>query len=285
MNNNYSQENNNVQNKKNFLAIILNQLFHNEPKNHNNLLKIIKNYERNSLISTDTHKMLEGVVNIPNKKIRDIMIPRSQIITLNNFEPLEKNFDIIVKSAHSRFPVVSENKDQVVGVLIVKDLLPFLVKNNKNFNLEAILRPAKVAPENKRVDKMLKEFRSQHYHMSIVIDEFGDMSGLITIEDILELIVGKIEDEYDEDNDHNIRQINKRTFVVHALTSIKKFNKTFSAHFSNEEFDTIGGLVMQSFGHLPKIHESIDIEGYIFKVSATDSRCITQLLVYTPNTL
>ncbi|AKC60481.1 CNNM family magnesium/cobalt transport protein CorC [Blochmannia endosymbiont of Camponotus (Colobopsis) obliquus] len=281
MSDHHLQENNNLGNKKNFFTTILNQLFHSEPKNRKNLLKLIHNYEQHSLIDTDTRKMLEGVINLTEKKVRDIMIPKSQIITLNKSQTLQHSLDVIIQYAHSRFPIVGENKDHIIGILMVKDLLPFMF-NTKHFNIEKIMRPAIVVPENKRVDRMLKEFRCQHYHMSIIIDEFGNMSGLITIEDILELIVGNIEDEYDDEEHYEIHQINQHTFIVHALTPIKKFNKTFNAHFDHEEFDTIGGLIMQSFGHLPKIHESINIDNYIFKVSLTDSRRIIQVLVQIP---
>ncbi|AKC59886.1 CNNM family magnesium/cobalt transport protein CorC [Blochmannia endosymbiont of Polyrhachis (Hedomyrma) turneri] len=271
--------------KKNFFSIILNHLFHDEPKNRNDLLKLIKKLKKNELIDNDTSDMLEGVMNIVKERVRDVMIPRSQIVSIQNHQSVEDCLNIIIKSAHSRFPVINKDKDHIEGILMAKDLLPFMKKNSALFNIEKILRPAIVVSEHKRVDKMLKEFRLQHHHMAIVIDEFGAMSGLITIEDILELIVGNIEDEYDDTNNKNIYQLTKKTFNICALTPIIDFNKIFHTNFKSEEIDTIGGLVMQTFGHLPKHGDSIDIEGYIFKIILTDSRRIIQMIVDIPKNL
>jgi magnesium and cobalt transporter len=211
------------------------------------------------------------------------MIPRSQIVTLKNNQSLEECLDVIIESAHSRFPVISEDKDHIEGILMAKDLLPFMLGDAKAFSMDKVLRPAVVVPESKRVDRMLKEFRSQRYHMAIVIDEFGGVSGLVTIEDILELIVGEIEDEFDDEEDRDIRQLNRHTFTIRALTPIEDFNDIFGTHFSDEEVDTIGGLVMQAFGHLPDRGETIEIDNYIFKVAMADSRRIIQVHVKIPD--
>ncbi|WP_331828251.1 CNNM family magnesium/cobalt transport protein CorC [Candidatus Blochmannia sp. SNP] len=268
--------------KKSFFAFILHHLFHSSPKNRDDLLNLIRDFEQNSLIDADTRDMLEGVMDIVEQKVKDIMVPRAQIIFLKNTQSWDEQLSIIIESAHSRFPVLYGNQDRIKGVLIAKDLLPFILKKSQSCSIDKILRPALVVPEHKGVDRMLQEFRIQHCHMAIVIDEFGGMSGLITIEDILELIVGEIEDEYDNKDSYDIRQISQYTFIVNALTPVIDFNKMFNTCFYNEEIDTVGGFVMQSFGHLPANGESINILGYKFKVTLTDSHRIMQLLVQIP---
>lgn len=272
-----------VNSKKGFFSLLLSQLFHGEPKNRDELLALIRDSGQNDLIDEDTRDMLEGVMDIADQRVRDIMIPRSQMITLKRNQTLDECLDVIIESAHSRFPVISEDKDHIEGILMAKDLLPFMRSDAEAFSMEKVLRPAVVVPESKRVDRMLKEFRSQRYHMAIVIDEFGGVSGLVTIEDILELIVGEIEDEYDEEEDIDFRQLSRHTWTVRALASIEDFNEAFDTHFSDEEVDTIGGLVMQAFGHLPARGESIDIDGYQFKVAMADSRRIIQVHVKLPD--
>ena len=260
-----------VNSKKGFFSLLLSQLFHGEPKNRDELLALIRDSGQNDLIDEDTRDMLEGVMDIADQRVRDIMIPRSQMITLKRNQTLDECLDVIIESAHSRFPVISEDKDHIEGILMAKDLLPFMRSDAEAFSMD------------KRVDRMLKEFRSQRYHMAIVIDEFGGVSGLVTIEDILELIVGEIEDEYDEEDDIDFRQLSRHTWTVRALASIEDFNEAFGTHFSDEEVDTIGGLVMQAFGHLPARGETIDIDGYQFKVAMADSRRIIQVHVKIPD--
>ncbi|QCI17250.1 magnesium/cobalt transporter CorC [Buchnera aphidicola (Aphis helianthi)] len=269
-------------NKKGFFSILLNHIFHEEPKNREELLELIRDSEQNELIDQDTCDMLEGVIHIAKKKIKEIMIPRTQMITLKLNYDLNKCLDVILESAHSRFPVMNSDKNYVEGFLIAKDLLLFMKNKNKNFHIKNILRPAFVVPESKYVDRMLKDFRLKRTHMAIVIDEFGAVSGLVTIEDILELIVGEIEDEYDEAEQVNIRKLQEHIFSIRALTEIKEFNDFFNTHFSNEEVDTIGGLVMKAFGHLPGRGEDININGYNFKISLADSRKIIQIHVTLP---
>lgn len=268
--------------KKGFFTLFLHQLFHDEPKNRDDLLALIRDSEQNALIDFDTREMLEGVMDIAEQRVRDIMIPCSQMVTLKRDQSLENCLAVIIESAHSRFPVINEDKDHVEGILMAKDLLPFMSSRCDTFNMENVLRPAVVVPESKRVDLMLKEFRSQRYHMAIVIDEFGGVSGLVTIEDILELIVGAIEDEYDDDEDGTIRELNANTYAVLALTPIEDFNKVFATHFSDEDVDTIGGLVMQAFEYLPTRGENIEIDGYQFRVVMADSRRIIQVHVKIP---
>ena len=268
-----------ISNKKGFFSLLLSQLFHGEPKNRDELLALIRDSGQNDLIDEDTRDMLEGVMDIADQRVRDI----SQMITLKRNQTLDECLDVIIESAHSRFPVISEDKDHIEGILMAKDLLPFMRSDAEAFSMDKVLRQAVVVPESKRVDRMLKEFRSQRYHMAIVIDEFGGVSGLVTIEDILELIVGEIEDEYDEEDDIDFRQLSRHTWTVRALASIEDFNEAFGTHFSDEEVDTIGGLVMQAFGHLPARGETIDIDGYQFKVAMADSRRIIQVHVKIPD--
>ncbi|WP_225639368.1 CNNM family magnesium/cobalt transport protein CorC [Candidatus Profftia sp. (ex Adelges kitamiensis)] len=268
--------------KKSFFSLIFNLLFHGEPKNRKDLVELIRDSEQNELIDLDTRDMLEGVMDITEQRVRDIMIPRSQMITLRCNQTIEECLDIIVDSAHSRFPVISEDKDHIEGILLAKDLLQFMHNDSKPFNIDTILRSAVIVPESKRVDRMLKEFRSQRYHMAIVIDEFGGVSGLVTIEDILELIVGEIDDEYDEIEDRDIRQISRNVYTIRALIQIKDFNLSFSTTFSDEEVDTLGGLIMRSFGHLPVRGDILNIDGYQFKVAIVDSRRIIQVHVKIP---
>ncbi|KGM26647.1 CNNM family magnesium/cobalt transport protein CorC [Photorhabdus akhurstii] len=283
MSDDHPSSNDNPSPKKGFFTLLLNQLFHGEPKSRDELVELIRDSEQNDLIDPDTRDMLEGVMDISDQRVRDIMIPRSQIVTLKRNQTLDECLDVIIDSAHSRFPVISEDKDHIEGILMAKDLLPFMRTDAPPFSIDKVLRQAVVVPESKRVDRMLKEFRSQRYHMAIVIDEFGGVSGLVTIEDILELIVGEIEDEYDEEEDVDIRALSRHTYTVRALTQIEDFNEAFSTQFSDEEVDTIGGLVMQAFGHLPARGESVDINGYLFKVAMADSRRIIQVYVTIPD--
>ncbi|OWO78740.1 CNNM family magnesium/cobalt transport protein CorC [Photorhabdus luminescens] len=283
MSDDHPSSNDNPGPKKGFFTLLLNQLFHGEPKSRDELVELIRDSEQNDLIDPDTRDMLEGVMDISDQRVRDIMIPRSQIVTLKRNQTLDECLDVIIDSAHSRFPVISEDKDHIEGILMAKDLLPFMRTDAPPFSIDKVLRQAVVVPESKRVDRMLKEFRSQRYHMAIVIDEFGGVSGLVTIEDILELIVGEIEDEYDEEEDVDIRSLSRHTYTVRALTQIEDFNEAFSTQFSDEEVDTIGGLVMQAFGHLPARGESVDINGYLFKVAMADSRRIIQVYVTIPD--
>ncbi|KAA8716388.1 CNNM family magnesium/cobalt transport protein CorC [Morganella psychrotolerans] len=269
--------------KKGFFSQLRQQLFHGEPKSREDLVEVIRDSEQNSLIDPDTRDMLEGVMDISDQRVRDIMIPRSQIVTLKRNQTLDECLDVIIDSAHSRFPVISEDKDHIEGLLMAKDLLPFMRSDSEEFSIAKVLRHAVVVPESKRVDRLLKEFRSQRYHMAIVIDEFGGVSGLVTIEDILELIVGEIEDEYDDEDDVDIRQLSLHSYSVRALTQIEDFNDAFGTHFSDEEVDTVGGLVMQAFGHLPTRGETIEIDNYMFKVAMADSRKIIQLHVKIPD--
>ena len=267
----------------------LSQLFQGEPKDRNDLVEVIADAEERDLIDQDTKDMIEGVLEIAELRVRDIMIPRSQMVTIEKSQPVDDFLPVIIESGHSRFPVINEDKDHVEGILLAKDLLPFGFGGHhasEPLQLEKILRPTVIVPESKRVDRLLKEFQQQRYHMAIVVDEFGGVSGLVTIEDILELIVGEIEDEYDagDDEQEQIRRVSKSVFAVHGLTPIEEFNNYFDADFSDEEVDTVGGLVMHAFGHLPKKGEAVTLGGFTFKVVHADRRRLLQLQVKIPQT-
>ncbi|ANS84711.1 CNNM family magnesium/cobalt transport protein CorC [Vibrio scophthalmi] len=261
----------------------LGQLFQGDLKDRQELVDVIRDSEENDLIDHDTRDMLEGVMEIAEMRVRDIMIPRSQMVTVERTDDLDALVALITDAQHSRYPVISEDKDHVEGILLAKDLLKYLGSDSAEFNIEQVIRPAVVVPESKRVDRLLKEFREERYHMAIVVDEFGGVSGLVTIEDILEEIVGDIEDEFDDEEELDIRQLSKHTYAVKALTTIEEFNETFGTSFSDEEVDTVGGLVMTTFGHLPSRGEVVEIDHYSFKVTAADNRRVIQLQVTVPD--
>ena len=263
--------------KKSFLKQIFSGLFQQEPKNREDLVGVIRDSAENELIDSDTKEMIEGVMEISELRVRDIMIPRPQIVFIDAEQPLDACLDIIIDSAHSRFPVIRDGKDTIEGILLAKDLLKYLRSDSEPFEMEKILRPAVIVPESKRVDRMLKEFRSERFHMALVVDEFGAVSGLVTIEDILEQIVGNIEDEFDEEEVEPIRQLSQHSYAVSALTDIERFNQQFATDFDDEEVDTVGGLVMQAFGYLPKRGEEIELNGIMFKITSADSRRLIQL--------
>jgi magnesium and cobalt transporter len=261
------------------------QTFTGEPKNKEELVEIITEAQQREVINTETREMIEGVMEVSEMRVRDIMIPRAQMMTIDIGETVEQFLPIMLESAHSRFPVISEDKDHIEGILLAKDLLEYAFIPGKIFELKNILRPAVIVPESKRVDVLLKEFRQKRYHMAIVVDEYGGVSGLLTIEDILELIVGEIEDEHDvEENDNDgIRPLNKHTYSVKALTPLEDFNTFFETKFNEEEADTIGGIVLKAFGHLPKRDEKVTIDNIVFNVTNSDKRRLIQLKVTLPN--
>ncbi len=260
------------------------QMFQGEPQNKEELVEVILDAQERDLIDPETKEMMEGVLGVSELKVRDIMIPRSQMITLDIDEPLDEQLPVMVESSHSRFPVICEDKDHVEGILLAKDLLPLILHKEGDLpGLGEYLRPAMVVPESKRVDTLLNEFRQQRYHMAIVIDEYGGVSGLVTIEDILELIVGEIEDEHDDEEQQSfIRQVSKHTYTVQALTPLEDFNAYFKTDFDTDEADTIGGIVLHAFGHMPGRGETIEANGFQFKVTNADARRISQLQVTIP---
>ena len=253
------------------------QSFTGEPKNKEELFGVITDAEQREVINPETKAMIEGVMEVSEMRVREIMIPRAQMRTIEIDQNVEEFLPILLDSAHSRFPVINEDKDHIEGILLAKDLLEYAFMPAKKFELKNILRPAVIVPESKRVDVLLKEFQQKRYHMAIVVDEYGGVSGLVTIEDILELIVGE------NDND-GIRPLNKYTYSVKALTSLEDFNKFFETKFDEEEADTIGGIVLKAFGHMPERDEKVTIDELKFKVTNSDKRRLLQLKVTLPET-
>ena len=271
--------------KQSFFQSLFGRFFQGELKNREDLVEVIRDSEQNDLIDQDTREMIEGVMEIAELRVRDIMIPRSQIVFIEAEQDLDSCLDVIIASAHSRFPVIkdADDRDNIVGILHAKDLLKYLRASAEEFNLLDVIRPTMIVPESKRVDRMLKDFRSERFHMAIVVNEFGGVSGLVTIEDVLEQIVGDIEDEFDEEDVADIRQLSRHTYAVRALTDIDDFNQQFNTQFVDEEVDTIGGLIMQAFGYLPKRGEEITLQNLHFKVTSAESRRIIQLRVTVPD--
>ncbi|WP_158769888.1 CNNM family magnesium/cobalt transport protein CorC [Paraglaciecola sp. L1A13] len=261
------------------------QSFTGEPKNKDELFSVIIDAEQREVINQETREMIEGVMEVSEMRVREIMIPRAQMTTIDITETVDKFLPIMLDSAHSRFPVISEDKDHIEGIVLAKDLLKYAFIPGKELELKNVLRPAVIVPESKRVDVLLKEFQQKRFHMAIVVDEYGGVSGLVTIEDILELIVGEIEDEHDAEEiiSDNIRALNKHTYSVKALTELEDFNDFFKTSFDEEEADTIGGIVLKAFGHMPMRDEKVSINGFIFTVSNSDSRRLIQLKVTLPH--
>jgi magnesium and cobalt transporter len=254
-----------------------------EPRDRAELVEELREASSRGLIDADALAMIEGVLGVSDLQVRDIMVPRSQMVVLERDEPIERLLPAIVESGHSRFPVIGEDRDQVVGLLLAKDLLRFFGEPGRAaFDIRELLRPTVFVPESKRLNVLLKEFRVSRNHMAIVVDEYGGVSGLVTIEDVIEEIVGEIADEYDIEEDQTIRREGDRQFAVHALARIGDFNEYFGTSFSDEEFDTIGGLVMHQFGRLPRRGETVNIDGLEFRVLRSDRRRIDLLRVITP---
>jgi len=255
-------------------------IFNAEPQDISDLQDIISEAQTRSLIDSDTKSMLQGVLEVSNMRARDIMVPRSQMATIDIDDTVADMLPILMENNHSRYPVVNEDKDHIEGILLVKDLLQYALDPNvTDWHLRDLLRPAVIIPESKRVDALLKEFRQKRYHMAIVVDEYGGVSGLVTIEDILEQIVGEIEDEHDDEEENDIKKMASRVFQVSALTPLDEFNETFNTTFDEEDADTIGGIVLHAFGHMPARGESIELQGLTFKVSKANSRRLVQLQV------
>lgn len=253
----------------------LGDLFNASPKTRAELLELLAEAQQNDLIDREALGIIEGALQVSDKQVRDILIPAAQMVKVSMDEPAAELMQKIIKSAHSRFPVIGENKDDVRGILLAKDLLPHVLKGaGEDLNLTDLLRPVTFIPESKRLNVLLREFRETRNHMAIVLDEYGDVEGLVTIEDVLEEIVGEIEDEHDIQTDGYIRKITDDDYLIKALTPIENFNRQFKAEFSESEFDTIGGILMQEFGYLPKRNEVVTINDYRFRVINADSRQI-----------
>ncbi|TDO08705.1 MULTISPECIES: HlyC/CorC family transporter [Halomonas] len=251
-----------------------------EPSSRDELLEFLRQAGARLKLDQDAMMIIEGALNISDQQVREILIPRSQITAIALDQPFEEYLPVILETGHSRYPVIGENLDEVKGILLAKDLLPLLQGGQQNgvpFQLDEVLRPAMFVPESKRLNSLLKEFQDTRNHMAVVVDEYGGTAGIVTIEDILEEIVGEIEDEHDIDEEIDIRELAKDRYAIRALTTIEDFNDRFGTRFSDDEFDTLGGLVMQRFGHLPGRGEHTEIGGWRFTVLNADNRRIRLL--------
>ena len=263
----------------------LTDLFSDDPQSRQDIKIILREAAERSIVDSDTLNILEGALQVSEMQVRDIMIPRAQMISIHLNESLKDYLPKIIASAHARFPVMGEGQDEVLGIMLAKDLLPLILNEERaEFSLKEILRPTTFVPESKRLNVLLREFRATRNHMAIVVDEFGGVAGLVTIEDVLEQIVGEIEDEHDfDEEDSMIKEVEDGIWMVKALTPVDDFNEHFDARFADDEFDTIGGIVIHHFGRMPECNESIRIDRWQFKVVNGTSRQIN-LLEVTPYT-
>ena len=243
------------------------------PQNHEHIIQLLRNAERNNILSKEILEMIEGAFQVSKIQVKNIMIPRSHMVVVREDATLQDMLPIIIDSAHSRFPVVGDSRDEVLGILLAKDLLRFFIAGKQEkFNLDDVIRPAVVIPESKRVNTLLNEFKDGRNHMAIVVDEYSSVSGLVTIEDVLEQIVGEITDEHDIEEDRYIFEHSKGHFGVKALTPIEDFNEFFSTQYSDHDFETFGGLVLSKFGHLPKKGEKLEFDNFKIEVLRADRR-------------
>lgn len=259
----------------------LGRAFGSEPRNREDLLEMLRDVSEQGLIEPDTLAMLEGALEVDELQVCDVMVPRSHMAVIAHGTSLEDILPIIIESGHSRFPVVGEHRDEIRGILLAKDLLK-LVANGTDLSLDDLLRPPVIIPESKRLSVLLREFRISKNHMAIVVDDYGGVSGLITIEDVLEEIVGDIDDEHDAEFEEAaaIQRVADGRYRVQALTAIEDFNEAFETGFTDDEFDTIGGMVVAEFGRLPEAGESVEIGGWSFVVTSADDRRLHAVEVF-----
>jgi len=246
------------------------------PRDRDELVAVLKEAQENELLDIDALWMMQGVLKVSEQQVRDIMIPRSQMVVIESDAKAADILPIAIESGHSRFPVIGESRDEVVGILLAKDMLQWAESGHErdSFDIGQVLRPAVYVPEAKRVNVLLKEFKASRNHMAVVVDEYGGVAGLVTIEDALEQIVGEIDDEYDQTEGAYILRQEKNRFQVRSLTPVDEFNRYFGTRFSDDEFDTIGGLVVHEFGHMPRRGETTVIDRFQFNVQRADSRRI-----------
>jgi len=280
-------EDRSAEHSKNWLERLL-QTFSNdndEPTSRAELLEFLRETGPRFDLDAEGLSIIEGAFEISDQQVREVMVQRSQIQAIKSDQRPAEYLPFINESGHSRYPVINEELDDVIGILLVKDLLPLIGQpesERDTFDLHSVLRPATFVPESKRLNSLLKDFRDTHSHMAIVVDEYGGTAGIITIEDILEQIVGDIEDEHDIDEEDEVRKIDDNTYAVKAILPIEDFNEEFGTDFPDEEFDTIGGIVMQSFGHLPERGEETLLDGWKFTVTNADNRRLHWLKVERP---
>ncbi len=256
----------------------LSQAFSDEPESLQDIMDILRDAEQRDVLDADSLSIIEGAVQVTDMQVREVMIPRSQMITVKSNQSPDEYIDEIIESAHSRFPVIGDSTDDVLGILLAKDLLPLALRGSlKKNDISELLRPATIVPESKRLNQLLKEFKQNRNHMAVVVDEYGGISGLITIEDVLEQIVGEIEDEHDFEDEAMIKPLSKTEYNVKALTPLDEFNAYFGADLPEDEFDTIGGSVLKKFERLPRRGEKTTLYGFKVTVLNADNRCVRLL--------
>lgn len=245
-----------------------------EPQNREQLMEILRDAEDRDVLSSEMLSMFERILQVSEMQVREVMVPKATMVVIEKDIQLDDLLQIVIESGHSRFPVIDPAGGNIVGVLLAKDILKYTIKKNtEEFDITSIIRPPVFTPQSKRLDILLREFRVNRNHLAMVLDEYGHVAGLVTIEDVLEQIVGEIDDEYDyEEDDIYIKKHEDDSYVVKAQTPIDEFNEYFNSSFSDEEFDTIGGIVLQHFGHLPKRGETVKLQQFRFKVLHSDSR-------------
>ena len=257
------------------------RLFATLPKSRDDLIELLRQSEQQQLLDHDALIMIEGAIHVSELQVRDVMIPRVQMIVINEDAEPEDILSTVVESGHSRFPVIGDTTDEIIGILLAKDLLSYFSNPDGHFDIKDLMRTTVYIPESKRLNVLLREFRTSRNHMAIVINEYSGVAGLITIEDVIEEIIGEIEDEHDyEEDEENIKAHGNGRHTVRALTTINEFNHYFHSDISDEEHDTIGGLIITAFGHLPKRGETVDFENFNIKVIRADKRRV-HLLLFT----
>ncbi len=254
-----------------------------EPQSREDLLHLIYNASERGLVDSEALSIIESTLLVSERQVREIMVPRAQMISIRDDEPLQDFLPLLLETAHSRFPVLADDdSDEVVGILFAKDLLRRLLGDvPEKFQLKDFLRPALFVPETMHLDRLIREFRLKQSHMAIVVNEYGDVVGLVTLEDALEQIIGDIADEHDHQNeeDPHISELSEGVYQVSAITPLEEFNTFFATHFSNHDFDTIGGIITSAFERMPTVNEVIQLSGLRFRITAADSRTVRQLEV------
>ena len=261
--------------------IFLKNFFKHTPSTKEALIEILRNAENKSLLDADALLMIEGALHVSETHVRDIMVPRVQMIIIDHKAKPEDILSSVVESGHSRFPVIGDTNDEIVGVLLAKDLLNYYADPKKVFDIKDMMRSTVFIPESKRVNVLLREFRMSRNHMAIVVDEYNGIAGLVTIEDVIEEIIGEIEDEHDHgDNEVNINIHDNNRYTVKALTPINEFNQFFDTKIQDDEYETVGGFVINAFGYLPKRGETTNFDRFAIKVLRADKRRV-KLLLFT----
>jgi magnesium and cobalt transporter len=256
----------------------ISKVFSSEPRDREELKELISESAEKGILDAEAVAMIEGALAVSEMQVRDAMVPRSHMVVIPLDNPLDELLPLILESGHSRFPVIGEDRDEVEGILLAKDLLRHYAENSGPLNIKDLVRPAIVIPESKRLNMLLRDFRASRNHMAMVVDEYGGISGLITIEDVLEEIVGEIDDEHDEEEEAAIKPLGGNRFQVKALTEIEDFNDEFECEFSDEDYGTVGGLLLSEFGRVPDLGDEVVLgERFMFRVTRADSRRIVML--------